>query len=148
MLRGARMNSSCGSHDGRSSRQRVGRGVIGVLARGKRLLVVCRAPAVRLAGYWCFPGGHIEPGEISREAIRREVAEELGIVVAPAQRIGAVRTDDNRYVLAVWRVEHLEGDLRPDPDEVSDVAWLTPVRIRALQPGLRSTLRVLELLGV
>jgi len=142
------MNSNTRSHDGRPSGRRVGRGVIGILSRGQELLVVRRAPAVRLAGYWCFPGGHIEPGETSRVAIRRELAEELRIVAAPSHRVGAVRTDDNRYVLAVWRVQHIDGNLRPDPKEVADVAWLTPTRIRALQPGLTSTARVLELLGV
>lgn len=32
-------------------------------------------------GKWSFPGGSIEPGETSREAVRREVLEETGIEI-------------------------------------------------------------------
>lgn len=126
----------------------VGRGVIGVLARGPRFLVVRRSPSVALGGYWCFPGGHVERGETPRVAIRRELAEELGIDAVPTRRVGAVRTDDNRYVLAVWCVEHVGGRFHAAPEEVSDFSWLTPAQIRVLRPGLRSTERVLELLAL
>ncbi len=134
--------------DDRSRQKLVGRGVIGVLARGPRLLVVRRSPGVALGGYWCFPGGHVEPGETPRAAIRRELAEELGIDTVPTQRVGAVRTDDERYVLAVWLVEQVGGELRAAQAEICDFSWLTPGQIRALRPGLRSTERVLELLDV
>jgi 8-oxo-dGTP diphosphatase len=33
-----------------------------------------------LKGYWSLPGGHVEPGEPAREAARREVLEETGVV--------------------------------------------------------------------
>ncbi|MDX2156084.1 MAG: NUDIX hydrolase [Hyphomicrobiaceae bacterium] len=33
-----------------------------------------------MAGFWSLPGGHVEPGEIARDAARREVLEETGVV--------------------------------------------------------------------
>ncbi|MEU7240303.1 NUDIX hydrolase [Streptomyces sparsogenes] len=34
-------------------------------------------------GHWALPGGHRDPGESSREAAARELAEETGVSVAP-----------------------------------------------------------------
>jgi mutator protein MutT len=108
--------------------------------------MVQRASTVALGGYWCFPGGHVEPGETPRDAICRELAEELGIEVRPTRRVGAVRTDDDRYVLAVWVVRHVAGEFQPDPKEIADYRWLSPDAVRDVQPGLISTRRVLALL--
>ncbi|UCC29708.1 MAG: NUDIX domain-containing protein, partial [Phycisphaerales bacterium] len=73
--------------------ERVRRGVIGIISSGPAYLVIRRAPGIPMGGYWCFPGGHVEPGETPRQAIKRELAEELGITVVPTERVGSVRVD-------------------------------------------------------
>ena len=40
-----------------------------------------RAPNSVLAGYWEFPGGKIEAGELAADAARRECLEETGLAV-------------------------------------------------------------------
>lgn len=126
----------------------VGRGVIGILTDGPRYLLVKRAPGVANGGCWCFPGGHVEAGENSRSAIRRELMEELNIQVEPLLRVGAVRVSHPHYILAVWCVDHVAGDLRPAPEEIAAARWLTPNEVRSAQPSLESTARVMEMLGV
>ena len=49
-------------------------------------LLTSRPTGKPYAGYWEFPGGKLEPGEYVDQALRRELHEELGINVGPAQR--------------------------------------------------------------
>ncbi len=52
---------------------------------GPRLLIAQRKPEVFLGGYWEFPGGKIEAGESVEACLAREVYEELGVRVQPAE---------------------------------------------------------------
>jgi mutator protein MutT len=60
-------------------------GVGAVVLDGDRVLLVRRGKAP-LAGKWSLPGGLVELGETTREAICREVAEECGLQI----RVGEV----------------------------------------------------------
>ncbi len=48
------------------------------MSEGK-VLVTRRAAGQKLAGYWEFPGGKLEPGEDVQTCIERELQEELGV---------------------------------------------------------------------
>ena len=50
-------------------------------AQGTEYLLACRPEGKVYAGYWGFPGGKVEPGETLREALQRELHEELGITI-------------------------------------------------------------------
>jgi 8-oxo-dGTP diphosphatase len=53
----------------------------GVIARDQTVLVCQRPPGGYHPGRWEFPGGKVDPGESLAIGMRRELAEELGIVV-------------------------------------------------------------------
>ena len=56
-----------------------------VLLRGDgRVLLGQRAPDTFYPGYWEFPGGKVEAGESPRDALVRELSEELGVEVTAA----------------------------------------------------------------
>ncbi|WP_329790835.1 NUDIX domain-containing protein [Lentzea sp. DG1S-22] len=40
-------------------------------------------PGIRFPNTWCLPGGYLEEGERPHECIRREIEEEMGVVLAP-----------------------------------------------------------------
>lgn len=55
-----------------------------LIAPDNRVLVARRPPGKSFAGQWEFPGGKLELGETPEAALHRELHEELGILVAPA----------------------------------------------------------------
>ncbi len=54
---------------------------IGLIRRGGRFLVRERPALTVYAGYWEFPGGKCEPGELPAHAVARECLEETGLRV-------------------------------------------------------------------
>ncbi len=62
---------------------------IGLIGRDGRFLIRRRPPlpGSPMPGYWEFPGGKCDDGELAEEAVRRECWEEVGVtVVARALR--------------------------------------------------------------
>ncbi|MBI4481169.1 MAG: (deoxy)nucleoside triphosphate pyrophosphohydrolase [Acidobacteria bacterium] len=53
--------------------------VAALLWRAGRLLICQRKDTDAFPGQWEFPGGKLEPGEMPRAALARELVEELGI---------------------------------------------------------------------
>jgi len=127
---------------------KIGRGAIGALQRDGRYLLIRRAAGVPRGGAWCFPGGHVDPGECSRVAVVRELGEELSLIVEATEKLGHVRVPEFGYVLAVWRVRQVGGTIIPAPAEIAEVRWCTGSEMRALEPSLASNQVVFEMLGV
>jgi len=110
--------------------------------------MIRRAADIPKSGCWCFPGGHIKAGETPRQAVCRELEEELDIQVEPVRRLKSVRVPDGNYVLAVWQVRHVAGEIRPAQGEVAEVRWLTANELRTVEPSLPSNEQVFKMLGV
>ncbi|QSO49793.1 (deoxy)nucleoside triphosphate pyrophosphohydrolase [Alicyclobacillus mengziensis] len=47
----------------------------------QKILCALRSEQMSLSGLWEFPGGKIEPGETSEQALAREIHEELGCTI-------------------------------------------------------------------
>jgi 8-oxo-dGTP diphosphatase len=114
------------------------RGVVAVVTRDDKLLVIRRSSAVVAPLAYCFPGGGIEPGESEPAALVREFSEELGTTVRPLWPIW--RSVTSWHVeLSWWRAElGLEAVLRPSAAEVESVCWCTLSEMESLTGLLES----------
>lgn len=97
---------------------------LGLIRRGDRYFLQRRlATNPVLPGLWEFPGGKVETGESVLEALRREVQEEVGLVILEARPgpslLGAVRL--HPFFLRV------EGEPR------TDLAWGWFTRVELLK---------------
>lgn len=103
----------------------------GVLVRGGRVLLAQRPAGKVAAGYWEFPGGKIEPGETTRQALERELHEELGVEVRAARPLIRFRHEyTNRTVLLdTWLIDGFDGE--PHGREEQALAWVTAEELAA-----------------
>ena len=76
-----------------------------------RVLVARRSARQHQGGLWEFPGGKVEKDESVRDALCRELYEELGIEVDVAYPFKLIdyRYTDRHVLLDVWRVTRFTG---------------------------------------
>jgi len=99
----------------------------GLLVHNGLVLLVHRSPTkTSNPGVWDLPGGHLEPVENSRQALVRELQEELNVAITPPAG-SAIHTRRNaNLVLEVWRVDDWVGDVvNAAPDEHDDIGWFS-----------------------
>ena len=60
---------------------------IAVVRRADSFLGIKRSQTVRAPGKICFPGGQVENGESTEQAVVREMQEELGVTVKPIRKL-------------------------------------------------------------
>ena len=110
---------------------------VGVLiAADGRFLLTSRPAGKVYAGYWEFPGGKVESGESIEEALRRELHEELGITIGPAQpwKVELMDYPHARVRLHFCRVYAWSGEF--EMRERQAMAWQTlPVQVTPVLPG-------------
>ena len=89
--------------------------VIALLLNRGRVFLVHRQRGAPLAGEWEFPGGKIEVGEPPMAALRRELREELDLVVRKPTLFGAYShvyefaEGPVHYVLLAYRANVHDG---------------------------------------
>ena len=115
-----------------------------------RVLLAQRPSGKAFAGYWEFPGGKLEPGENPRDALTRELAEELGLTVRRAapwlvQRFVYPHAHVELHFFRVY-----EWDGEPVGHDGQAFAWQMPgaFDVAPLLPANTLVLRALRLPAV
>lgn len=87
-------------------------------------------------GLWCYAGGSVELYESTENAAKRELYEECGITALSLELFGVFSGEDFAYTYPngdmvstidiVYTCREFEGELRPQPEEVTELKFFPP----------------------
>ncbi len=107
----------------------------GIMVNKKGQILVAQRPKGKsMEGFWEFPGGKIEAGEVPEDALIREFKEELNIDIKAASldAITFMSYDygDFHLFMPVWAIYEWEGE--PQGAEGQNLAWIAPSALSEL----------------
>jgi 8-oxo-dGTP pyrophosphatase MutT (NUDIX family) len=118
--------------------------VVPVNARGEALLMLSCDPANPEVTYWCSFGGAIDEGETLPEAGARELAEETGLSVTPAELgepfaraevtfpyDGAVFVNDSTWFAVALEADAAALHTHDETEQILDYRWWRPEDLAA-----------------
>lgn len=94
-----------------------------VVERQGRWLLAKRPPHKSHGGCWELPGGKVAPGENLADAVRRELAEELGVAVSEVGDPRASLRDPGTPFVVHFCPVRFDGE--PRAREHDELRWLT-----------------------
>jgi 8-oxo-dGTP diphosphatase len=99
----------------------------GVVCERGCVLLSRRKSGTHLEGLWEFPGGKVEAGEDPREALRRELEEELGVRARVGEIVDVTfhryEDADKAVLLLFFEAEREPGSPEPRAIDVAEVGW-------------------------
>lgn len=110
---------------------------------GLETLLLRRPDTGSFPGGWVFPGGRVDPGdregardevEAARRAAVREAHEEAGISIRDLRLLSwwtPPAVTPVRFRTWFFLARHEGEQVRPNPGEIVEAAWLTPAQIFA-----------------
>ena len=126
---------------------------VGIIIRDGRVLACQRKRTARYSLKWEFPGGKIEEGETAREALDRELLEELGIEAIAAREFSQQEwvypegmsnpNKDESFHVVYFLVDSFSGE--PIAKAFEQIQWVTPTDLLEMDilEGNRSSIEQL-----
>lgn len=112
--------------------------VIVLIEHGDRVLL--GSNALWETGRFSLLAGFVEAGESLEQTVAREVFEESGVRLGEIEYVTSQPWPFPRSLMLGFRARLAEGsdpeDLRPDPEEISELRWFTRSELRPPAPGV------------
>lgn len=106
--------------------------VAALIKKGEKLLLCQRKEEDSFGLLWEFPGGTIQEGETQKEALIREIREEIGLEIEPGE-LKEVFTDvapSLRIKVFLYEVRNFRG--RPQCLDCQDLSFFSKEEIKKL----------------
>lgn len=101
----------------------------GLIKKDGKFLVTRRALVNDyMPEFWDVPGGTIEFGEETIDALKREIKEETNLEVTPGKILLAYgyQSGDNRHQFQlVFACDYLSGEVKLNPEEHDEFKWVS-----------------------
>lgn len=108
---------------------------VGVVFNERREILVALRPGHKLqGGVWEFPGGKIERDETAEQALKRELLEEVGIIVEFAKPLIECEyhyKDHHHVTLVVFQIDKFQGNASGCEGQIID--WVTLEELKSLR---------------
>ena len=101
-------------------------GVRGVATDAERRVLLVRH--TYLAGWW-LPGGGVDRGETTQDAVVREMREETGLIATAPPRLISVHSNERFFRgdhVLVFAVDAFETGERSSHGEIAETGWFAP----------------------
>lgn len=109
--------------------------VVGAIIENENKEILCalRSPRMSLPNMWEFPGGKIEKDESLKEAIEREIQEELGCIVEYDHVFNDNTHEYNSFIVNLITVKCKLISGTPKATEHSKLIWLKRENLPSLK---------------
>ena len=104
--------------------------VAGVILYQQKILITKRPLDVHMGGNWEFPGGKVENNESDREALRRELKEELSIEATVNQFLLETRYRYESFEVNLFFYECFVSSYKAHDNFVLEHKWVLPSDIK------------------
>lgn len=88
--------------------------VCAIIIYNNKILITQRSETMKLPLKWEFPGGKVEKEENEKQALTREIKEELNIEILPQKRISSHVYDYGSFKinLIAYLCEYVSGEIK------------------------------------
>ena len=94
--------------------------------------------------FYSVLAGFVEPSETLEECVRREVKEEVGIIVKNIQYFGSQPWPFPDSLMIGFTAEYAAGEIQIDSEELSDAGWFDKASLPRVPPPLSIAGQLIE----
>lgn len=97
------------------------------------ILCALRSPTMSLANLWEFPGGKLEEGENAREALVREIHEELGCQIEVGEILADIHHEYEKVIVNLISIQAKIVEGEPVAKEHAKLRWVPVSELESLE---------------